>query len=188
VRHASNTIIFTTAYDKYALQAFDANGIDYLLKPIQTERLQQALDKYDKISSNSNAPALYTELQSLLANTSKEYKSRFLCKLGNKIKSVPSASILYFYSKDKMTFLVDKDGARYPVNHTLDDIDKMMDPKHFFKLNRKFVISFDAIHEIHPHFKGRLKLKLHQSPSDMDVDDMVASTDRSPLLKAWLDR
>lgn len=182
-------IIFTTAYDKYALDAFETNGIDYLLKPIQPERLEQAIGKFKQLrKSDQGDKNIYTELKTLMSDTQKAYKSRFLCKLGNKIKSIPSDTILFFYSRDKMTFIVDKDGSRYPINHTLDDVDGMMNPFDFFKLNRKYVIHFDAIDEIHPHFKGRLKLKLHHQPSDMSIDDAVASTDRSPLLKAWLDR
>ena len=181
-------IIFTTAYDKYALEAFDANGIDYLLKPIQLDRLKQAIDKYHSLKERNTDTSIYAELKSLLSDSNKEYKSRFLCKLGNKIKSIAVEQILFFYSKDKMTFIVDENGNRFPINHTLDDIDEMMNPKTFFKLNRKFVINYKAIDEIHPHFKGRLKLKLCHAPADLDIDDVVVSTDRSPLLKAWLDR
>lgn len=177
-------IIFTTAYDKYALQAFESNGIDYLLKPIDNTRLAQALEKYKTLQQGGNKRDLFSEIKGLLSDTSKEYKSRFLCKLGNKIKSVSVENIAYFYSQDKMTFLVDKEHNRYPVNHTLDEIDQMLQPKEFFKLNRKYITHFDAINEIHPYFKGRLKLKLKPSHDD----DIVVSTERSPLLKAWLDR
>ena len=177
-------IIFTTAYDKYALQAFETNGIDYLLKPIQPERLQKALDKFSSMKSSEEAGSLYEEIKSMLDTKSKSYKSRFLCKLGNKIKSIPVESIKYFYSKDKMTFLVDENKNRYPVNHTLDEIDKMLDPKDFIRLNRQYIAHFTSIHEINTYFKGRLKLKLYP-PHD---DDIVISTDRSPILKSWLDR
>ena len=102
-------IIFTTAYDKYALQAFDANGIDYLLKPIQSERLNQALQKFQSMNSASSGMLAYDKIKEILSDTQREYKSRFLCKLGNKIKSIPVSSISYFYSKDKMTFIVDKE-------------------------------------------------------------------------------
>ena len=177
-------IIFTTAYDKYALQAFEANGIDYLLKPIQSERLNQALQKYQSMKGATSGAVAYDKIKEILSDTQREYKSRFLCKLGNKIKSIPVASISYFYSKDKMTFIVDKEKNRYPINHTLDEIDSMMDPTHFFRLNRQYVTHFDAINEIHPYFKGRLKIRL----LPQHEDDIVVSTERSPLMKAWLDR
>ncbi len=178
-------IIFTTAYEKYAIQAFEVNSIDYLLKPIQKERLQQALEKYESTTlADADSTALFQEFKTLLAKTNKEYKSRFLCKLGNKIKSIPTGSIRYFYSKDKLTFLVDDNQNRFPVNHNLEEIDNMLDPKYFFRVNRKYIIHFDGIDEIHPYFKGRLKLKLTPDIND----DIVVSTDRSPLFKAWLDR
>lgn len=177
-------IIFTTAYDKYALQAFEANGIDYLLKPIQKERLTQALDKYKSLNQTAHQPQIYNEIKAIMSETQREYKSRFLCKLGNKIKSIPVESIKYFYSKDKMTFIVDDQQARYPVNHTLDEIDAMMNPSTFFRLNRQYITHFKAIHEIHPYFKGRLKIKLLPQHDE----DIVVSTERSPLMKSWLDR
>lgn len=177
-------IIFTTAYDKYALKAFESNGIDYLLKPIQSERLQQALDKYEQLQSNQTQPDIYKNLKEILSSAQKSYKERFLCKLGNKIKSIPVSSICYFYSKDKMTFIVDDQHSRYPVNHTLDEIDTMLNPKEFFRLNRQYITNFTAINEIHPYFKGRLKIKLLPHHEE----DIVVSTERSPLMKAWLDR
>lgn len=179
-------IIFTTAYEKYAIQAFEVNSIDYLLKPIQNDRLEQALEKYSVLnkSQDSGRKDLYTEFKELLSNASKEYKSRFLCKIGNKIKSVPIERIRYFFSKDKMTFIIDADNNRLPINNTLDEIDQLVDPKSFFRVNRQFISHFEAIAEIHPYFKGRLKIKL--SPGE--TDDIVVSAERSPLFKAWLDR
>lgn len=177
-------IIFTTAYDKYALEAFQTNGIDYLLKPIQSQRLEQALEKLAGLQSNQPNSALYNELKDLIKSSDKEYKSRFLCKLGNKIKSIPVSSIMFFYSKDKMSFIVDSNQNRYPVNHTLDEIDSMMNPKDFFRLNRQYIVHYKAISEIHPYFKGRLKIKIHS----LDDDGVVVSTERSPLMRAWLDR
>lgn len=179
-------IIFTTAYEKYAIQAFEVNSIDYLLKPVQKERLVQAMEKFKLNTSSSpfENQQLFQEFKQLLLHSNKEYKSRFLCKLGNKIKSVPTKSIRYFYSKDKMTFIMDADHNRLPVNNTLDEIDQMMDPSQFFRINRKYITSFDSIDEIHPYFKGRLKLKL----TPHIEDDIIVSTERSPLFKAWLDR
>lgn len=179
-------IIFTTAYDKYAIQAFEVNSIDYLLKPVQQDRLAQAMEKCkaNSAASTERSQQLFNEFKQLLLQSNKEYKSRFLCKLGNKIKSVPSASIRYFYSQNKMTFIVDEANQRLPVNNTLDEIDQMMDPDQFFRINRKYIISYSGIDEIHPYFKGRLKLKLNPHIDD----DIIVSTERSPIFKAWLDR
>jgi len=179
-------IIFTTAYEKYAIQAFEVNSIDYLLKPIQEERLKAALDKYRSLQGQNglDRTALYEEFKTMLSQAQREYKTRFLCKIGNKIKSIPVTSIRYFYSKDKMTFIVDQNNSRSPVNNTLDEIDQMVDPKLFFRVNRQFISHYDAISEIHPYFKGRLKIKLDPNIED----DIVVSADRSPLFKSWLDQ
>ena len=179
-------IIFITAYEKYAIQAFEVNSIDYLLKPVEENRLRQALEKYKLLQNlrTDNRVLLFQEFKELLSKGSREYKERFLCKLGNKIKSIPTSSIRYFYSKDKITFIIDKDNTRLPINNTLDEIDQLVDPKYFFRVNRKFVVHYESISEIHPYFKGRLKINL-----DPDVaEDIIVSTERSPLLKSWLDR
>lgn len=127
---------------------------------------------------------LYAELKSALSIGRKEYKMRFLCKLGNKIKSVPVEKIQYFYSESKLTLIVDQDNNRFPINNTLDEVDNMLDPNIFFRVNRKYIASFSAISEIHPYFKGRLKVKLTPATDD----DIVVSSEKSPLFKAWLDR
>lgn len=179
-------IVFTTAYEKYAIQAFEVNSIDYLLKPIQKDRLELTINKYKSLSNDNSDDnsVLFDEFKRILSQSNKEYKSRFLCKLGNKIKSIPVEKISYFYSKDKITFIVDKDGNRLPINNTLDELDQLINPSHFFRINRKFIAHFDAISEIHPYFKGRLKLKLEPSIDE----DIVVSSEKSPLFKAWLDR
>lgn len=179
-------IIFTTAYEKYAIQAFEVNSIDYLLKPVESERLKQALDKYDSLNDSqiNQRKQLFEEFKQMLSTETREYKSRFLCKIGNKIKSIPITKIRYFYSKDKMSFIIDDEANRLPINNTLDEIDQLVDPNSFFRVNRQFVIHFDAISEIHPYFKGRLKLNLVPSTDD----EIVVSAERSPLFKSWLDR
>ena len=179
-------IIFATAYEKYAIQAFEVNSIDYLLKPVQEARLSQALKKFSDLNhvQEADRTLLYEEFKKLLSQNNRNYKSRFLCKLGNKIKSIPTEKIRYFYSANKMTFLVDARHNRLPVNNTLDEIDQLVDPDCFFRINRKFVTHYDAIAEIHPYFKGRLKLKLQPHIEE----DIVVSTEKSPIFKAWLDR
>ncbi len=179
-------IIFATAYDKYAIQAFEVNSIDYLLKPVIKERLEQALKKYETLNQtvDTNRESLFEEFKTLLSSTTKEYKTRFLCKLGNKIKSVAVDQISYFYTEDKMTFILDKSKTRYPVNNTLDEIENLINPNHFFRLNRQFITHYDSISEIHPHFKGRVKVKLNPK----NESDIVVSTERTPLFKSWLDR
>jgi DNA-binding LytR/AlgR family response regulator len=178
-------IIFTTAYEKYAIQAFEVNSIDYLLKPIQKDRLTQAINKLkENENRSSDKSVLFEEFKSILSASNRQYKTRFLCKIGNKIKSVPTDQIRYFYSQDKITFIIGQDGHRYPVNMTLDEADQVLDPSSFFRVNRKFIVHFEALDEISPYFKGRLKLQLNPKIDD----DIVVSADKSPMFKSWLDR
>ncbi len=177
-------IIFTTAYEKYAIQAFEVNSIDYLLKPIQKDRLEQALQKSSQMMPLKNRDDLLEQVKSALISQPKQYKSRFLCKLGTTIKSIEASSIHYFYSQDKMTFIVDAQKNRLPINNTLDEIDQMLNPDSFFRINRKFIVHFNGIDEIHTYFKGRLKLKLKPHIEE----DIIVSTEKAPVFKSWLDR
>ena len=185
-RKISCPIIFTTAFEKYAIQAFEVKGIDYLLKPIKADRLREALDRCIAATPqiNDSSDQLLEEFKTLLNAKSKDFKSRFLCKLGTKIKSVPIESVRYFYSQNKITFIVTDDGSRYPTNHTLDEVDELVDPRLFFRVNRQFVIHFDAINEIQPYFKGRLKLNLLPRCDE----EITVSSEKSPIFKTWLDR
>ncbi len=177
-------VIFATAYDQYAIQAFEVNSIDYLLKPIQQAKLEKSIEKFHglKTSPNTEYPDL-SHIAALIDQKSKSYKSRFLVKVGTKIKSISVSNIAYFFTHEKMTYIVSTDEKKFPVDHTLEEIDTLLNPNEFFRINRKYVIHIDAVREINPYFKGRLKLKL--SP-DID-DDIVISSEKTPAFKAWLD-
>lgn len=178
-------VIFTTAYDQYALQAFEVNSIDYLLKPIQQEKLQAALQK---VNSTNEKPIISSQdldaLMEMIEQRKTRFKSRFLVKLGQKIRSVAVNQILYFYTEDKLTFLVTSQGDKFPVDHSLEELESLLDPDHFFRINRKYTVAVEAIKDIHPYFKGRVKIDLHNSSDD----DIVVSSEKTPILKAWLDR
>jgi len=178
-------IIFTTAYEKYALQAFEVNSVDYLLKPIRMEQLKNSLDKFKERRNNYiyNSNAFY-EIKQMLSQNKQEYKSRFLTKVGTKIKSIPIEKIAYFFSEDKLTFIVDRENRRLPINNTLGEIDKMLNPKNFFRLNRKFIAHIDSIAEIQPYFKGRLVVQLQPNTKEQ----IIISTERTPIFKAWLNQ
>jgi DNA-binding LytR/AlgR family response regulator len=177
-------IIFTTAYDQYAIKAFEVNSIDYLLKPIKS--LQNSLEKYHarKEAWKTDSKAFdVNQLLSAINQAKNNYKSRFLVKLGNKIHTVKSEEIAYFYSDQKLSVLVDKNGSKYPMDNSLEEISQQLDPELFFRINRKYVIHLDAADEIKPYFKGRLKLKLNP---DID-DDIIVSSEKTPSFKEWLD-
>jgi two-component system response regulator LytT len=180
-------VIFCTAYDQYALDAFQFNSIDYLLKPVKEDKLARSLDKMKNIRQSlvpSTDPLKMTDLVNLLKNRETNYKSRFMVKMGTKIKTVKSDNIAYFYSTNKLTLLVTKEGENFPVDYALDELMSILDPALFFHVNRKLIIHIDAAREIHPYFKGRLKLEL-QPPLEEEV---IISNQKTPAFKDWLDQ
>lgn len=179
-------VVFTTSYDQYALDAFSLRSIDYLLKPIRPEHLTRALERFRDWKAQFTPQQVSSDLQALLRQLVPEsaFKARWLVKNGNLIQAVPTGEIAYFYSDQKVSLLVTKEGRRFPVDQSLDRIVELLDPRVFFRLNRRYIIHIDAAHKMHPYFKGRLKVELIP-PID---DDIVVSSDRTPEFKAWLDR
>ena len=177
-------IVFTTAYDEYAVKAFELNSIDYLLKPIRPDEVQRAMDKYHRIwEAKENQAPLDVELLLKALTPGKQYKQRFLVKLGQKIRSVPVEEIAYFFAEDKLVFLVASDGTKMPVDHSLDQLDEMLDPVRFFKANRQFLISMDSIAHIFPYSNSRIKVNLKPA----EPRELIISNDKAPLFKTWLD-
>ncbi len=174
-------IIFTTAYDHYAIEAFQTNGIDYLLKPIEEDRLRQAIEKAKHFS-----PGLV--LEKLLAMNrpagEKAYKSRFMVKVGDKIKSVPVEEILVFYSQEKASFIRTSDAHTYCIDYALDQLEPMLDPEKYFRINRKYIVSIDACTNILAWTNSRLRLKI----DGIDDSDIMVARERVVEFKNWLDR
>ncbi len=180
-------IIFTTAYDQYAIRAFKTKSVDYLLKPIKFPDLKAALDKYHDLFGKPTTQDFGIEMRalaSLIQSQQKEYKTRFLVKIGNIIKTISITEVAYFLFEDRTTLIVTKENRRYPLKQTLDELETMLDPHQFTRANRQFIISIDAIQKIHPWFKGRLKLDLNP-PQQIDL---VISSEKSRGFKEWLDR
>ncbi|MBK8564050.1 MAG: response regulator transcription factor [Saprospiraceae bacterium] len=171
-------VIFTTAYDEYALQAFKVNAIDYLLKPMKKADIEQALNKYRSL--NKPAEVDYQALASSISN--EKYNTRFLIRFGQNIKVVDFRDAAYFYTEDKITFIVTKEGKRYPIEPSLEKLDEMADPRVFFRINRQFIVNIESIKEMYAYSKSRVKLKL-EPPTDKET---VVSTERSPVFKKWL--
>jgi len=174
-------IIFTTAYDHYAIEAFKTNGIDYLLKPIEEERLLKAIEKARHFS-----PGLVLEkLLTMNKPTSeKTYKSRFMVKVGDKIKSVPVEEILVFYSQEKASFIRTSDAHTYCIDYALDQLEPMLDPEKYFRINRKYIVSIDACTNILAWTNSRLRLKI----DGIDDSDIIVARERVVEFKNWLDR
>ena len=171
-------IIFTTAYDEYALQAFKVNAIDYLLKPIKRTELEIALEKFNKLKNNQSFD--YANLAKLLKKENPGF--RFLVKIGQKMKVIELKDAAYFYTKDKITFLITKSGKRYPVDYTLEKLEDIVDQNIFFRINRQFIINFNAIKEMHAYSKSRVKIELNPGTPL----ETIVSTERSPHFKKWL--
>jgi two-component system LytT family response regulator len=171
-------VIFTTAYDQYALDAFKLNSIDYLLKPIKQSELQIAIEKFNERRSPV-LPDINKLLQSYAAPM---YKQRFVIKYGEHIKTIPIEETMYFYTEDKVNFLTTTDGRRYVIDFNLDSLETMLDPKIFFRINRQFIISIHAISEMLAHSKSRVYIKLKPSCKL----ETIVSTERSAAFKTWL--
>jgi two-component system, LytTR family, response regulator LytT len=176
-------IIFTTAYDQYALEAFKVNSIDYLLKPIKKEELERAIDKYLKLSASSTPTISIEKLLASLKQPKTDYKDRFAVRYGEHIKTIETSDSAYFYTENKANFLVTKDNKRYAIDYNLDQLEELLDPKKFFRINRQFIIGFHSITEMFTYSKSRVLIKLNP-PSKLET---VVSTERSGAFKAWLD-
>ncbi|NUQ23904.1 MAG: response regulator transcription factor [Saprospiraceae bacterium] len=177
-------VIFTTAYDEYMIQAFKVNSIDYLLKPINYSELVQALEKYKSLKNQFAQPNLDVLLQFIGQKSEPEYKERFMITVGTKIRSIETREIAYFYSEDKLTFMVTKDGQHLPIDFSLEKLASLLDPKEFFRISRQYLVSFPAIQTAHTYFKGKLKLDLQPKTK---IDALV-SADRVTAFKEWMGR
>jgi len=177
-------VIFTTAYNEYAIQAFKVNSVDYLLKPIDFQDLRIAFEKFRKQHNNviQNKEQLYEQLYSRLIQAS-QYKKRLLIKVGEQLKQVNVEDIAYFLFNEGMCWAVTFAKNKLPIDYSLDELEQMLDPKLFFRINRKFLVKPEAIEKIHTYFNNRLKIQLRPDP---EVEVLV-SRERVPDFKYWLD-
>lgn len=178
-------VIFTTAYDEYMIKAFKVNSIDYLMKPLNYEELVQAIEKFKRLHAQHTASP-DNSLTALLRSLQKEpeYKSRFLVSIGSRLKTIETEEINYFYSADKITFLVTKDNQRFPIDFSLDKLALVLNPKEFYRINRQMMVKLGAIANIHVYPKGRIKLDLIPAMKD----DVFVSLDKVVEFKEWLGR
>ncbi|UTW64121.1 response regulator transcription factor [bacterium SCSIO 12741] len=177
-------VIFTTAYDHYAIQAFKVNSIDYLLKPIDEAELQQAITKFEQRSQGDSMKQM--DWMKLVQQSIKEnpYKERFLVRLGDQLKYIPVDQIALFYSEQSTPYLVDFDGRKSLIDYPLDQLTEMLDPKEYFRVSRKLIVHHRSISKIHTWFNGRLKLSLKPAAPF----ETLVSRDRVNAFKAWLDQ
>ncbi|MEN8229490.1 MAG: LytTR family DNA-binding domain-containing protein [Bacteroidota bacterium] len=178
-------IIFITAYQEYAIRAFKVNSVDYLLKPISVEALQSALTKYQQyFTHKSSIPEISNDLlHSIKRMISNPYKSRFMIKVGDRIKSVDVEDILYFFSLQKGTYIHTADNRNYVIDFTLDRLNEILDPALFHRINRKYIISLKSITDMITLSGTKLRVELLHSEDAR----IYISRDRIPPFKEWLD-
>ncbi len=181
-------VIFTTAYDEYAIRAFKVNGVDYLLKPVKDEELAAAIDKCRKlISTTDPPPAEISELIRSLANpgTASRYKEKFIVNVRNQWMPVSTKDIACF-SKEVLNYLYLFNGEKYMIDYvTLDEVEELLDPKQFYRANRQFIINIDAIQTVKPVENSKLIIRLKDPNQKLEID---MSRLKSPEFKKWMDR
>ena len=176
-------VVFTTAYDEYAIRAFKVNSIDYLLKPIDEDDLRQSLSKYRRLTVPQDKLQIDVLLQAL-RQPRPAYQERFMVHRGERLMSVVADQIAYFEGEDRYVYLVKKDGTRFIVDYRLSDLEALLDPRLFFRLNRSFIAHFDAIQSIVNVSKSRIKIELQPKAKR----EIVVSHENSQAFKGWLNR
>lgn len=177
-------IIFTTAYNEYAIDAFKVNSVDYLLKPIKQEELENAIKKYEGLKQNNISEELQN-IQNLISNASvkNNNKSRFMVKSGQVIKTIPSEKVAYFLAEEGVVLLVTFEGKRFVINYTLDQLEEQLETQMFFRANRQLIVNIHAVKEVNPYFKGRLLLNVEPKIQG----DQIISNSKASAFKEWLD-
>jgi DNA-binding LytR/AlgR family response regulator len=175
--HIEIPIIFTTAYDEYALQAFKTNALDYLMKPIKQAELAAAFVKFSKMTGSQRP-----NLENVASLMTPQYVERFLIKSGQNYRIVELRDVSYFMSEDKISYAIRLDGKRSALDFTMDKLETMLSPKAFFRLNRQFIVTARSIEEMSAYSKSRVKVKLIPK----NKEEPVVSSERTGEFKRWL--
>jgi two-component system, LytTR family, response regulator len=175
-------VIFTTAFNEYAIRAFKVNSIDYLLKPIDEKELRYAIEQFQ--AANNPRPTILSDpkIARALKMLTKEYKSRFVVKVGEHLRVIPVDEIALFYSMEKAIYIKTTDERNYPIDFSLDELEELLNPENYFRISRKHLVSLAAITDIVAYTGSRLKIKL-QVPTE---EDLLVSRDRATEFKGWL--
>lgn len=181
-------VIFTTSYDEYALSAFKVNSVDYLLKPIRKEELEQSLAKWKRLRTTYGEPQPQVNVENLIASirqfqAPQDYRKRFLVKQGQKLQAIEVEEIAWFHTDSKISFLRTWDNQRFVVDYTLEELATMLDPHWFFRANRSYIVHARAIKMINPYFNGKLQLQLQPAT---ELNDVLISKEKASEFKRWL--
>ncbi|WP_439184361.1 LytR/AlgR family response regulator transcription factor [Carboxylicivirga taeanensis] len=177
-------VIFTTAYNEYAIQAFKVNSIDYLLKPLDYDDLFRSMEKLESLRENLSSASQRIKLEELneaLLHYRKTYKERFLVKLGERIKSVTSDKIVLFYAEGRNAFILTSKGNRYIIDYKLEELEELLNPSVFYRISRSFIVNINHIQDVLVHSNSRLKIQFEQ-PFDREV---IVSREKVPHFKNW---
>lgn len=180
----SSPIIFTTAFDQYAIQAFKVNSVDYLLKPVSLSDLQYSIDKFKKNFGKEQSFPDLSMLKQALSPEKSQYQKRFLIYTGEKIRTIQVEDAAYFFAEARSVILASTDGKQHVMDYTLDKLEQMLNPDQFFRINRQFIINVDAIGGMVQHTKGRVKIQLEPACTK----ESIVSAEKASRFKAWLNR
>jgi DNA-binding LytR/AlgR family response regulator len=172
-------VIFTTAYNEYAIRAFKVNSVDYLLKPIEQEALETAIQKFRKLFTGHED--FEDKIARVFRQISAKYKSRFFVKVGIRYQSIPVENICCFFVEERSTFLKTTEGKTYDLDYSLEQLQNMVDPDQYFRINRNYLVNINCIEEIVSYSTNRLKLKIGKT-------EVIVSREKVAEFKQWMDR
>ncbi|WPP53353.1 LytR/AlgR family response regulator transcription factor [Catalinimonas niigatensis] len=179
-------IVFTTSYDEYAIKAFKVKSIDYLLKPVKLSELSQAIQKYTQWKQEFSETDHIYKLEQLLDNlqhTGRQHKKRFLVKKGEQLLPLNEDEIAYFYTENELVFLYTYEGRKYVLDYTLEQLEQMLSPAKFFRINRQYILHLEAIEQIHNYFSSRYKLQIRPVPPG----EIIVSKGKAKSFRMWLE-
>ena len=183
-----SSIIFTTAFDEYAIQAFKVNSIDYLLKPVEKDELQIAFEKYYQYNTQfiheKNSYIDFSELAALIKSEKTEYRKRFLIQSNESFFHIDTEQIAFLFSKQGISIAKTFEEREYPINFSLQSLKEQLNPDQFFKVNRQVIINIETIKKVHSYFDGKLKIETIPTHSE----DIIIGKDKAATFKRWLDR
>jgi DNA-binding LytR/AlgR family response regulator len=180
--NVSVPVIFTTAYDQYSLEAFKLLSVDYLLKPVSADALHGAIMKLQRLRQPSAQAGIFQQLQGLIEQSKQKYKTRFVGRVGQKLFFIDVEEIAYFFCENKLVQMYTIDGNHFTVEHTMEALEKLLNPADFFRVSRSTIVRAKAIEQVKPYINSRLKIMMKLGTKPFEV---IVSRERVPDFKTW---